>query len=104
MLMTFSREEGEVVCCSNRSSEGDGVRVLNPGTYGLSNQQLDSPWLKVQQGKLTMEQVLRQPMVNPAELTDSLFKLLADDTWYGASRNNSILTNILQLAPRPQHS
>ena len=68
-----------MVYCSNRDGRGDG-RVLSPGNYGLSNELLDTPWLKVQRGKAGLEQVMQQHS-SEDQLTDALMKMLADDTW-----------------------
>lgn len=50
------------------SNRDGGVRELGPGTYGLANALLDSPWHKVQRSKATMEQLVEAGKVNETEL------------------------------------
>jgi uncharacterized protein with NRDE domain len=69
-----------MVYCSNCDTQCADVRVLAPGNYGLSNQFLDSPWLKVQRGRIQLEQAMKEHS-NEAKLTEALMKVLADDTW-----------------------
>lgn len=56
------------------SNRGDGVKLLPPGIYGLSNALLDSPWHKVLRGKSGLERVISDNKVNASEL----FRLLGD--------------------------
>jgi uncharacterized protein with NRDE domain len=56
------------------SNRGDGVRLLPPGIYGLSNALLDSPWHKVVRSKAALEELIRLDNVNETEL----FRLLDD--------------------------
>ena len=80
-----------MVYCSNRGGGdgGDGdaddgtLRTLGAGNYGLSNSLLDCPWRKVQRGKAEFEQVVKgvEQDKDGEKLTESLLKLLADDTW-----------------------
>ena len=65
------------MCFSNRDPEG--VRVLSPGVYGLSNSLIDSPWQKVDQGKKRFSDIISSPSHT---LTDDLLALLSDDTRY----------------------
>lgn len=59
------------------------VRTLEPGTYGLSNASLDSPWLKVTTGKAKFIEIVNNSAnINKDELTEQLLQLLSDDTWY----------------------
>jgi uncharacterized protein with NRDE domain len=60
-----------LACLSNRA---DGVRILAPGIYGLSNALLDSPWHKVVRSKAALEALIRNGKVNETEL----FRLLDD--------------------------
>ena len=55
---------------------------MGAGTYGLSNQVLDSPWLKVVQGKKKFSEIVSQvqPSTTKRELTDQLIELLCDRT------------------------
>ena len=56
------------------SNRGEQIR-LSPGTYGLSNRLLDTPWPKVERGKMALSGVLKRKGV-PSE--EALFALLAD--------------------------
>lgn len=56
------------------SNRGDGARVLSAGIYGLSNALLDSPWHKVVQSKLALQNLIQCDKVNESEL----FRLLDD--------------------------
>lgn len=71
----------EVVCCSNRG-EG-GVKDLGPGTYGLSNALLDSPWRKVGRGREKLQLLMEGegPHSDKHCLTEHLMDILRDDTW-----------------------
>ena len=51
-----------------------GVRVLEPGLYGLSNHLLDTPWPKIVKGKAALAAALDADVVDP----EHLFALLAD--------------------------
>ena len=51
-----------------------GIRVLEPGLYGLSNHLLDTPWPKVVKGKAALDAALNADVVDP----EALFALLAD--------------------------
>jgi uncharacterized protein with NRDE domain len=53
------------------------ARRLPPGVYGLSNEQLDTPWPKLQRVRAGFESWLREPQTAPAA---QLFALLADRT------------------------
>lgn len=55
------------------SNYADGIRSLTPGTYGLSNHLLDTPWPKVTRGKKTFHALMEQSSVNPEELFDFLY-------------------------------
>lgn len=57
------------------SNRGARPQVLEPGIYGLSNHQLDTPWPKVERGKSQMQAVLGG---NPEDPTEPLLALLAD--------------------------
>ncbi|MEM7107588.1 MAG: NRDE family protein [Bacteroidota bacterium] len=52
-----------------------GVHRVNPGTHGLSNALLDTPWPKVIKGKAKLDQVLQKEVID----IESLFALLFDD-------------------------
>jgi len=63
---------------SNRAptaDSADGVRVLGPGVYGLSNHLLDSPWPKVERAKAALRACLGRERIEAHEL----LALLADD-------------------------
>ncbi len=55
-LFWFSNREKKIIC-------------LNPGTYGISNHLLNTPWPKVKQGTKALESVMSaQGPVNPEDL------------------------------------
>lgn len=56
------------------SNIGNEIKVLEPGIYGLSNHQLDTPWPKVEKGKQQLMQLLDGSLNH-----ESLFKILADN-------------------------
>ncbi|MBV9774904.1 MAG: NRDE family protein [Gemmatimonadetes bacterium] len=57
------------------SNRGEGVRVLGPGIYGLSNALLDTPWPKVERGKAALREVVRRGDEPDVE---ALLRVLAD--------------------------
>ena len=58
------------------NNQKDLLKTLGPGTYGLSNGELDEPWPKVHRGK----QLLDDALATGAEVRISaLLSLLADD-------------------------
>jgi uncharacterized protein with NRDE domain len=61
----------DVVYLSNREH---GNRVLQPGTYGLSNALLDGPWDKVERSKRKLEGLLAEDAANET----SLLRLMND--------------------------
>ena len=52
-------------------------RVLEPGIYGLSNHLLDTPWPKVERGKLALREALAR-CAKPDRLIETLLAALAD--------------------------
>jgi uncharacterized protein with NRDE domain len=67
----FAGDAGALFYFSNREGQ---ARELGPGTYGLSNHLLDSPWPKVTAGKSGLTDLL----AGGGELVPSLFRLLSD--------------------------
>ena len=65
-----------LVCCSN-GDKSQCSRTLSPGTYGLSNHLLDTPWPKVEKLKAAVAQSRRLGK-NPEQLALELFKELED--------------------------
>ncbi len=59
---------------SNRDAQSP--RDLSAGVYGLSNHLLDTPWPKVERGKMLLQKKLQGPDVD----TEGLLDLLADTT------------------------
>lgn len=59
------------------SNRDPGVVPIAPGVHGLSNRLLNDPWPKVQQGVAVLRSLLD---AEQAQLTPSLFALLADST------------------------
>lgn len=55
------------------SNRDGGVRMLEPGCYGLSNHLLDTGWPKVERGRKKLREVLSQDEVSPDALLDLLY-------------------------------
>jgi len=63
----------DIFCFSSKKPE---IKKLSPGTYGLSNRFLDSPWPKVIKGKAGFEKLL-----NKDEIPDNaIFDILKDSS------------------------
>lgn len=60
------------------SNCADGIRRLEPGFYGLSNQLLDCNWPKVNKGRLKMSQIMHNHP-DAETLHSELFQLLFDE-------------------------
>ena len=78
----MASSDGSLVYLSNR--EAGGCRGVEPGTHGLSNYLLDSPWRKVQRGKEKMAEMvagLNHTPLSRDTLTEQLMELLSDNTW-----------------------
>ena len=58
------------------SNRDDGIKILAPGVYGLSNHLLDTPWRKVEKGKAALSRMIAD---DPLE-RESLLEILADRT------------------------
>ena len=58
---------------SNRANES---RILGPGTYGLSNALLDSPWHKVKRTKRALGELIESRAINESQL----LRMLKDTT------------------------
>jgi len=58
----------------NRSG---GIRLINPGTYGLSNHLLNTPWPKVERGKKALVKLLE---TDASPDPEAIFSILADRT------------------------
>jgi uncharacterized protein with NRDE domain len=58
------------------SNRDEIARRLDPGVYGLSNDALDTNWLKVERGKVGLEAILSDEVISPEDLLD----LLSDAT------------------------
>lgn len=59
------------------NTEGQAPRSLPPGTYGLSNATLDTPWPKVLAGKIALENLLA---TTNSHAPTALLDLLLDET------------------------
>jgi uncharacterized protein with NRDE domain len=57
------------------SNYGEGIRMLTPGLFGLSNHLLETPWPKVVRGKERLKVLLDRPDIKP----ESIFEMLYDD-------------------------
>ena len=73
----------EIVYCSNRSSTQTCQHLDAGSVYGLSNGLLDSPWMKVIEGKKHFSDIVANISadVSNEKLTEQLFTLLSDDRW-----------------------
>jgi uncharacterized protein with NRDE domain len=60
-----------MVCASNR---GDAPSLLRPGTFGLSNAALDTPWPKLVRSREALQRLIDTSAINES----SLLRLLAD--------------------------
>ena len=58
------------------SNKEQNIKEVPPGTYGLSNHLLDTPWPKVVLGKELLDEVIREPSLN----VEGLFSILKNDT------------------------
>lgn len=70
----FNLLAGDCSALASFSNRDDGVRLLRPDCYGLSNHLLDTPWPKVEQAK---EQV-KALLVRPDFKLDHLWEVLSD--------------------------
>ena len=60
------------------SNKRGGIKKIDPGLYGLSNEFLDTPWPKVVKGKEGLKQILEKDReVDP----EAVFDLLADPSY-----------------------
>ncbi|MBW1734947.1 MAG: NRDE family protein [Deltaproteobacteria bacterium] len=59
------------------SNRGHGVRVLEPGIYGVSNHLIDTPWPKVLRGKAALRKILSREE-DPSR--GALFSMLLDQS------------------------
>lgn len=66
-------EADRLYCYSNKS---DQLIRLQPGIYGLSNNQLDTPWPKVVRGKAALARLLQSGDFG----TEDLFAIISDTT------------------------
>jgi uncharacterized protein with NRDE domain len=71
----FSLIAGTVDSLYYLSNYKDGVILLNSGLFGLSNHLLETPWPKVEKGKLEVQVLLKAPLIN----VDDMFRVLSDD-------------------------
>lgn len=57
------------------SNYKDGITLLNPGLFGLSNHLLETPWPKVEKGKSRIQELLKSPSIHK----EDLFAVLSDE-------------------------
>jgi uncharacterized protein with NRDE domain len=50
-----------------------GIQKLTQGVFGLSNHLLDTPWPKVEKGKSTFTQLIKNSVLDPVQFFDFLF-------------------------------
>jgi len=60
------------------SNYKDGIEKILPGSYGLSNHVLNTPWPKVSLAKSKMEDVLKNAILKP----EQLFEMMRDETHF----------------------
>lgn len=58
------------------SNYKDGIIQLNSGLFGLSNHLLETPWPKVEKGKMQIQKLLKAPELK----VNDLFDVLSDET------------------------
>ncbi len=71
----FNLVLGSADSLSYFSSEFRGLKPLSPGVYGLSNALMNSPWPKVQRGKLKLEAITEESHFE----VEHLFEAMYDD-------------------------
>jgi uncharacterized protein with NRDE domain len=63
------------------SNYGDRIQDIRNGIHGVSNALLDTPWYKVEQGKIRMQEIINNSSAdNHNELTNTLLAMLQDTT------------------------
>jgi len=72
----FNLLVGDTETLAYGSNRSDGIRVLAPGLYGLSNHLLGTRWPKVTRGLAAFETILQDDSIDP----EVLLALLADCT------------------------
>jgi uncharacterized protein with NRDE domain len=72
----FNLLVGENANLFHYSNCAQGIRALEPGIHGLSNHLLDTPWPKVEKGKLALSAILAGKSIS----LEDLFRLLLDHT------------------------
>jgi uncharacterized protein with NRDE domain len=73
----FNLLAGDAASLHYVSNKGDGPMMLAAGFYGLSNHLLDSPWPKVERGKLALREALGGS-AGPDGLIETILAALAD--------------------------
>lgn len=71
----FSLITGTIDSLYYLSNYKEGLIQLNSGLFGLSNHLLETPWPKVEKGKLQIQNLLRSHVVKK----EDLFKILSDE-------------------------
>jgi len=69
----INRDRNEIYYLSNRLL---GAKRLESGLFGLSNHLLDTPWPKVEKGKLELARCIEEKTTDP----ESLFRILSDES------------------------
>ncbi len=72
----FSLIAGTIDALYYLSNYKEGLIQLNSGLFGLSNHLLETPWPKVEKGKLEIQKLLRSPSIHK----EDLFEVLSDET------------------------
>ena len=74
----FSLIAGTIDSLYYFSNYREGVILLNSGIFGLSNHLLETPWPKVEKGKMELQGLLKRPDLR----TEDFFSLLSDEQIY----------------------
>jgi len=72
----FSLIAGTVDSLYYFSNYKDGIILLNSGLFGLSNHLLETPWPKVEKGKIRIQEILKFQEIR----ADDLYNVLSDET------------------------
>jgi len=61
------------------TNKRDGIEILQPGIYGLSNKFLDTPWFKLTHGKNKFSSIIdHSEEMSEEDLVNKLFSVLSD--------------------------
>lgn len=72
----FSLIAGTVDSLYYYSNYKDGIILLNSGLFGLSNHLLETPWPKVEKGKVRIQELFKSSVI----MVEDLYGVLSDET------------------------